>query len=69
MTTDPLDAEGTNGSNGRGRAKQIWECLSFGLRPWWMYERTCHYQGWSYWRHLAVNLRLAWRLTVHGGHP
>ena len=43
------------------RARQIWCALSYGIRPWWMYEDECHYEGMSYGEHLRINLALAWR--------
>lgn len=43
------------------RARAIYCALSYGLRPWWMYEGTSHYAPMTYWRHLRLNLALAWR--------
>ncbi len=42
------------------RAGAIIACLYYGLLPWWCYERRRHYSC-SYWRHLWINLALAWR--------
>ena len=41
------------------RLRAIWSCLFFGLMPWQLYERTCHYKGMSYTMHLTYNLRYA----------
>jgi hypothetical protein len=43
------------------RLREVGKGLFYGLAPWWLYERECHYAGWSYREHLAENLRLAWR--------
>ena len=40
----------------RKRLKSIGECLFYGVLPWWMYEKKCHHEGWTYWRHLWENL-------------
>lgn len=61
MSTETA-VEQENGPSGRSRGDQIHDCFLYGLLPWWCYERTCHYRPWSYWQHLAVNMRLAWDL-------
>lgn len=43
------------------RARAILYALSYGIRPWWMYERVSHYAPMTYRQHLLMNLRLAWR--------
>jgi hypothetical protein len=43
------------------RARAIWCCLWFGIRPWWMYEDECHYAPMSYGEHLRMNLASAGR--------
>jgi len=42
------------------RLRLVAEALWYGLLPWRVYERECHYAC-SYWRHAAVNVALAWR--------
>lgn len=42
------------------RIKAIWNCLKYGLLPWWVYEKEKHYDS-SYWQHLWINLTYAWR--------
>jgi hypothetical protein len=50
----------------RMRRRAVFCCLYFGILPWWIYERTCHYgprddgsRGLGYLRHLTINLRRA----------
>lgn len=43
------------------RLGAIVKALFFGVMPWRVYERDCHYEGMSYLAHLALNLRLAAR--------
>ena len=43
------------------RIRAIWYCLFFGLLPWWVYEKECHYKGMTYRRHRWLNLALAAR--------
>jgi hypothetical protein len=33
--------------------------LWYGVLPWWLYERRCHYPGMTYGQHLCLNLRYA----------
>lgn len=44
------------------RTRAVACALWFGLLPWWLYERRCHYLGMTYGAHLWLNLRygLAW---------
>lgn len=42
------------------RAKAILKALFYGIAPWWMYERKCHYEC-SYSEHLTMNLKMAYR--------
>lgn len=44
------------------RARAIWFCLLYGIRPWWMYEREKHHRG-GYLDHLTANLSYALRLA------
>jgi hypothetical protein len=37
------------------RLRAIVCCLWFGTMPWWVYEKSCHYQGMSYMKHLLLN--------------
>lgn len=43
------------------RIRAVARGLFYGLLPWRLYERECHYAGNSYWWHLRENLRLALR--------
>lgn len=43
------------------RLRAIACALRFGLLPWRLYERECHYEGMSYLAHLGMNLAVAWR--------
>lgn len=43
------------------RARAICCALSYGLRPWRMYERRCHYAPMTYGEHLRMNLAYVWR--------
>jgi hypothetical protein len=43
------------------RARAIWCALSYGLRPWWMYEGSSHYAPLTYRQHVRMNLGVAWR--------
>jgi hypothetical protein len=43
------------------RTRAIFCALWFGVLPWWVYERECHYRPIGYWRHLLQNLGYAWR--------
>lgn len=43
------------------RARAIYCALSYGVRPWWMYEGRCHYAPMTYGAHLRMNLAYAWR--------
>lgn len=45
----------------RGRA--IWDCLRFGIRPWWMYEDEPHHDL-AYIRHLWINVAQIARLLA-----
>ena len=38
------------------RLKAIFCCLYFGITPWWVYQKACHYEGMSYWNHLILNM-------------
>jgi hypothetical protein len=42
------------------RVKAILYCLKFGLLPYWLYEKKCHYDC-SYVEHLWINVKYAWR--------
>lgn len=42
------------------RIKAIWNCLKYGLLPWWTYEKEKHYNC-GYWQHLWINLTYACR--------
>jgi hypothetical protein len=42
------------------RARAIACALFYGLAPWRLYERACHYSPMSYRAHLAMNLGYAW---------
>ena len=42
------------------RLRAIWCSLSYGVRPWWMYEDECHYAPMTYRQHLRLNLSYAW---------
>ncbi len=43
------------------RLRAIACALFYGIAPWQVYEKTCHYEGMSYWAHLRMNLGVAWR--------
>lgn len=52
-----------NGENGTPRpslAGVLWRCAWYGILPWRLYEKKCHYIGDSYWWHLRENARYAW---------
>lgn len=38
------------------RLRAIWCCIWFGLVPWPVYERKCHYSGMTYIQHLMLNV-------------
>lgn len=42
------------------QTKAILCALWYGILPWCLYERECHYEGWTYRQHLCHNLRYAW---------
>lgn len=48
------------------RARAVTRALWFGLLPWRLYERECHYAGMSYLAHLGMNLAVAWRWLTGG---
>lgn len=41
------------------RLKAIYFCLKFGVLPFWMYEKECHYKGMTYFNHLVLNIKYA----------
>lgn len=41
------------------RLRAIFCCLYFGVMPWQLYETAKHYEGWSYLRHLRLNINQA----------
>lgn len=41
------------------RIRAIICALWYGVLPWQLYERECHYRGMTYGEHLLLNLRLA----------
>ena len=41
------------------RLRAVWCCMWFGLMPWQLYERQCHYVGLSYIQHVMLNVELA----------
>jgi hypothetical protein len=41
------------------RIKAIYYCLKYGLLPYWLYEKECHYKGTSYLQHLLINIKYA----------
>lgn len=41
------------------RLKALFDCLWFGLLPYWVYESKCHYEGTSYFEHMMINVRVA----------
>lgn len=44
------------------KIKEVGQCLFYGIMPYWVYERRCHYDC-TYWQHLLINLRYAiWRI-------
>lgn len=43
------------------RLRAICCALSYGLRPWWLYERSSHYAPLTYGQHLRMNLGVIWR--------
>jgi len=43
------------------RLRAIVNALFYGIAPWRLYERECHYEGMSYRAHLLLNLGLAFR--------
>jgi hypothetical protein len=43
------------------RLRAIGCALFYGVAPWWLYEDQPHYERWSYWRHLGINLCVATR--------
>lgn len=51
------------------RLRAVWYALKFGLLPWQWYERACHYAPWGYWRHMGLNLALAWRWATWREYP
>ncbi len=38
------------------RPLAIFYCLFYGILPWFLYEKECHYKGMSYLEHLIMNL-------------
>jgi hypothetical protein len=46
------------------RLKAILNCLRFGVLPWWAYEKKRHYDC-SYFEHLLINIRYAWRWVTY----
>lgn len=48
------------------RLRAIARCFFYGLVPWRLYERRCHFRGMSYGEHAALNLRLAGRWATGG---
>jgi hypothetical protein len=40
------------------RIQAIWFCFWYGIRPWWMYEKTKHHRG-TYFDHLIANINYA----------
>ena len=42
------------------RLRAIYMALYHGILPYWCYEKEKHYKC-SYWRHLLINLRYAFR--------
>jgi hypothetical protein len=40
------------------RIRAIFCALWFGIMPYWVYERHCHYRR-GYWKHLKLNLETA----------
>lgn len=43
------------------RLRAIACALFYGIAPWRLYEKRCHYEGMSYRAHLWMNLKLAAR--------
>lgn len=48
------------------RAVAIFNCLWFGIMPYWIYEKKCHYKGhFTYMGHLVHNLKIAKSLVLN----
>lgn len=51
------------------RSIAILNCIYFGVMPYWVYEKECHYVGqFTYYTHLKHNLNMA-RLLITGTEP
>jgi hypothetical protein len=55
-TTDPLPEIFTGLSPWRRRGFAIVLAIFYAFMPWWVYEKECHYKGWSYGKHCVMNL-------------
>jgi len=38
------------------KLRAIFCCFYFGIVPWWIYQKKCHY-GRGYWNHLKLNFQ------------
>lgn len=56
------------------RFRAVFNCLYFGILPYWLYEKRCHYKGGkdvgeTYFEHLKMNLLTAKFLILRKEHP
>jgi len=45
----------------KSKFRGIFDCIKYGLLPFWCYEKHKHYEC-SYWQHLLINIKYAWWL-------